>query len=314
MHSQDDGLDSDRPETYIPIYLDTETVIGLLSQLEGSFSSKSTVKTRAEGSDTRDLGGQLGLNVGVPGGLGFSAKVGRGKTRQDGAEIETLKDLEQTPMSLFAAVRSLLIKRKLITELKVLDDLDSSKRGSFVEFWATLKYSPIVEALTTIKQLTSIASQIADPKRELPRARKRKGSKSDSADITFKQMDQAMTELIRSSSLDLVAEMLDVEGAKAVMTVDPENFIGQGSTELMSAEVCVLGKITRLLKSGSDNTIDLLRNSSLGQVERSIIEAFIKGPVKLENGSKNAGEFFNLDIITELAAPAIQIIPVAIFV
>jgi hypothetical protein len=314
MDSQNDGLESNQPYTAIPLYLDIQTVIGLLSQLEGGFSNKETVRKKAEGVDTRDLGGNFGVNVGIPGGPGLSAKVGRGKARQDSAQIETLKDLEQTPMSLFATVRRLLDKHKMIIELRDLEDVDNSKRGNFVEFWATLKYSPIVEALTIIKQLTGIASQLADPKRELPRARKRKGSKVDSADISFKQMDQAMTQLIRSSSLDLIAEMLDVEGAKAVMTVDPANFVGQGSTELMSAEVCVLGKVTRLLKSGSDNTIDLLRNSSLGQVERSIIETFKKGAIELENGSKNAGEFFKLNIITELPAPAIQIIPVAIYV
>lgn len=143
----------------------------------------------------------------------------------------------------------------MITKLTSLEDLDNAKRGSFVEFWATLTYSPVVEALTVIKQLASIASQLQDPKRELPRARKRKGSEAKSANVSFRDIDQAMAELIQYRSLDLIAEMLDVEGAKAVMSVDPDNFIGQGSTELMSAEVSVLGKISRVLRSESDSKL-----------------------------------------------------------
>jgi hypothetical protein len=314
MNSQDNLGSNSKPVTYIPIYLDVQTVLGLLSQLAGGFSNKSTVKTTAEGMDSRGSGGELGGSVGIPGGPSISAKVGRGKGRQESTKTEESRDVQQTPVSLFATLRNLLEIHNLITELTSLEDLDNAKRGSFVEFWATLKYSPVVEALTVIKQLASIASQLQDPKRELPRARKRKGSEAKSANVSFKDIDQAMAELIQYRSLDLIAEMLDVEGAKAVMSINPDNFIGQGSTELMSAEVTVLGKITRVLRSGSDNKIDLLRNSSLGQVERSIIEEFKKGPTQMANGSSNVGEFFKFDFTTELPAPAIQINPVAIYV
>ena len=92
------------------------------------------------------------------------------------------------------------------------------------------------------------------------------------------------------------------------MNTELNYFNNKTTTEAIDGEFFVFGKVIRVIKPGSCDTINLLRNTSFRQIDLNIFNE-LTSPFK---GAENSGLNFP-EILTEIRAPAIQIFPIAIF-
>jgi len=95
---------------------------------------------------------------------------------------------------------------------------------------------------------------------------------------------------------------------KVVLTLDRAFLSDPSLSDLMDGEYTVLGKVSKVIPSDTDDKINLLRKTSLGKLRGPVLEqmkAVFSGP---------GVEGFNIpEIVTEIEGPAIQVIPIAVF-
>jgi hypothetical protein len=95
---------------------------------------------------------------------------------------------------------------------------------------------------------------------------------------------------------------------KVALNAEINYFNNKTANEAIDGEFNILGKIIRVIKPESTDTINLLRNTSFRQLDLNLFND-LTGALKEAEGSG-----LNLpEIVTEIKAPAIQILPIAIF-
>jgi len=297
----------------IPIYLNWQIVEGLLSQIEDGISRKSEITSISSEKQMRGSevsGGAKAKIFGIGGGV----EAGRKDGTENNAITQTKTEQYSTPTSSFAKLQKWLNTLGKIQQLKTETDFERLKSGIFVEFLAKIKNNPLAELTKTISQVALLAAAVNPNLRKVPKSRKVKGGTS-AADVksiqpvdvkSIQQADKIVSGLIDSSLLELVGELIEVRNVKAVFSVESENFVDEGADVLIDGEYRVLGKTIRVVKSENDS-IDLLRNTNLSLLERKNIDEFKTAWDKIEG--IRLPPFY-----TEVRSPAIQIIPIAIFI
>lgn len=295
----------------VPIYLNQQIVFDLLAILEDGFSQLSTIKTSA--TETESQKSSIGGNIGVSNAfafLGVTLSGQRGKERGVTEQTEVLKERVHTPTSLFALLRLILLEKSLLKKIQTNDKIDTFKSGQFVEFRAVLRKNPLVDTFETMKQVGELALSISKPEQILPKGGKR-GKQDRSQNTTqavMQQLDAMLTDITRSNSVELIGEMLDIPGAKSVLSTSIDYFIDRDASAIIDGEFCVLGKIIRVVESDSEATINLLRKTSFGHLDRSILDPFIDVIEGMSEAGIKVPKFE-----AEIKGPAFQIYPIAIF-
>lgn len=124
----------------------------------------------------------------------------------------------------------------------------------------------------------------------------------------LKQMTALLEQLRAQGALDLVGTTVGQSPIEFVLTMD-RTFLGDPSfSELVDGEYTVLGKVTRVIARNSQDSINLLRKTSLGRMQDQLLTQLTTA---LEGMNEHG---FSLPpIITEVRGPAIQVIPIAVF-
>jgi len=116
-------------------------------------------------------------------------------------------------------------------------------------------------------------------------------------------------DLTTTGALEVIAELVKVPGARAVLSTRLDYFLDRAASEIADGEFYVLGKVVRIVDGSGHGSIDLLRKTSLGLLQRGHLERLISS----FSGAEKAG--LNLpEIITEIPGPALQVFPIAVFV
>jgi hypothetical protein len=115
--------------------------------------------------------------------------------------------------------------------------------------------------------------------------------------------------LVQSGSLELLGEMLDAPEAKAVLSTNLEFFSDSNASELIDGEFRVLGKVVRVVDHNSGASINLLRKTAFGRFDSSLFDELGQVVTGAEGSGINLPEFR-----TRVEGPAIQVIPISIFV
>lgn len=295
----------------IPIYLNQQIVFDLIAVLEDGFSQLSTIKTSATETESQKSG--IGASIGASNvfallGVSFTGERGKEKGAQEQTEVSQEK--VHTPTSLFAKLRLMLNDKQLLKRINTQEEIEKLASGQFVEFRAVLKKNPLVDAIEGFKQLMEIAVLFTDKESGALKGGKRgKGGRpQDANQLIMRQLDGMLTALTQSNSLELIGEMLDISGVKAVLSAKLDYFSDQNAQEIIDGEFRVLGKVIRVIKSDSGDAINLLRKTSFGRFDRNIFDQLASAFV----GVEEAGVRFP-KLITEIQGPALQIIPIAIF-
>lgn len=294
----------------IPIYLNQQVVFDLLAVLDDGFSRLSTIKTSASESETNKYG--IGASIGVSNvfallGVSFSGERGKEKGSQD--QIEISQEKVHTPTSLFAKLRLKLQELKLLRSIDSSESLGELASGEFVEFRALLRKNPLVETIESFKQLMEMAILFQGENASVQKGGQPKGKQSQNPNAALmKQMDVMLAALNQSNSIELIGELLDAPEVRAVLTARPD-FFSQGSTaEIIDGEFRILGKVTRVVASDSGETIDLLRKTTFGRIDRRLFDELSQALVGMETVGLRSAE-----LVTEIQGPALLVIPIAIF-
>lgn len=199
----------------------------------------------------------------------------------------------------------------MITRLDDIDKIERLNSGQFIELRAILKKPSLVDTIEGFKRLMEIA--LLFPSKENEGTRFAKGKKGESQrnanqEVLLSQIDGMLKALTQSNSLELIGEPTQLSETKVVMNTELNYFNNKTTIEAVDGEFLVFGKVIRVIRPGSCHTINLLRNTSFRQIDLNLFNELTSA----FKGAENTGLNFP-EIVTEIKAPAIQILPIAIF-
>jgi hypothetical protein len=293
----------------LPLYLNQKYVFDVLSMMEKGFTQLETVTSRS--AEQRETGGE------ATGGVGFSNVFGllnvsfggsrvRKDQTQDQHEVSTQR--VHTPNSLFARMRERLFQENLVRETLSGEGLSP---GDFVEITARLEKNPLIESLETLVSILNMALIFEDRPSQVPSQRKEAASRRPPTSENARVLEQVkeLVEVLRTGEIvDLLAAPVEMIQANVILTLDMTYAADPSLSDLIDGEYRVLGKITRSIPVGSDESINLLRKTSLGRLHASVLDG-LKAPLE-----EMQTEGINLPSLkTEIEAPVIQILPIAVF-
>ena len=94
-----------------------------------------------------------------------------------------------------------------------------------------------------------------------------------------------------------------------LITMDPAFLTDLSLSDLLDGEYSVLGKVVRSIPLGSEESINLLRKTSLGRLQTSRMEQMLSG----FQGLQQQG-FDITQIATRIIGTGLQVISIAVFV
>jgi len=289
---------SDLPVT---IYLNQRLIFDVLASLEDGFTQVSTVTTSTGTTSGLEQATEAGLGVSnVFAFLGLSLKGSVKEGRQAEDRERRHEERTHTPGSLFAKLRGELRYSGLVRDLE--KDSEGPCVGDFVEFQATLRRNPLVQTLEAIESYFQSATEIARLQPQKSNLVKPRTGHME------KQFGWLKEKLSSHDTIDLIANVRDNKNTKAVLSVRPAYFVDPNLHDIIDGDFRVLGKVTRVIPAGSNDSINLLRKSRLGFLGDQVwhdLEATLKGQ---ELPLATAGE-----VETIIRGPALQVIPLAIF-
>jgi hypothetical protein len=298
------------------IYLNQRLVFDLLATFEDGFTQVTTLTTASntESSRADALEGGLGisnvfalLGVNLKGSTSTAAKAAHG--------IHEAGQRVHTPVSLFTQLRAILQDEGLLKALNGTASFAAVAPGDFVEFRAVLSKNPIVDAFQGFKELMAFASAF-DVKPEPAPAQRPGGGKARTAKPTqpradkpvSQQIDALLAALSGGGTADLLGEVVDSDGLRAVLATETTYFADPSMNDIIDGEFHVLGKVTRIVRTGTDESINLLRKTMFSRLPAEMIEQL----VTVLNNSASMGLRFST-VETAVLGPAFQVIPIAIF-
>jgi len=293
----------------VALYLNQRVAFDLLATLEGGFTQLTSIQRSSSDGKASSAGVEAGLGSSNPFawlGITFGAKGSReASSTSSGTSAE---ELVHTPTSLFARLRQELKRRELIRAIEGEENgLSSVKPGDFVEFQATLRRSPLVDVLTTFRQLLPMADVFSPSIQTSGGAGKnQRGSpkQPNQAQVLLRQVEGMLQAITAEGSKDLIA---DCGSLRFVLTAEEAFFVDPTMNDVIDGTFRIFGKVTRVVPRGASSGISLLRKSALGNFGGMVEQlgtAFESLP--------DAG-FTGQKVETEVPAPTLQVIPIAIF-
>jgi hypothetical protein len=316
----------------IPIYIDTNALLDLLASIEGGFSVVEKVTTQsadARGID-RGVKAETGTEFGIPNvlsllklNLGYSADWKRAQEESQKMETERY----HTYGSLFYRLREYLYGNSLIKRLgENQNNWDAIQPSDFVEIHGLFRPNPlansleIVDRLAGMFQLLSTGSFVSQPLQKgskgkpVSEEQKNLQEQKRAAQQQAKQIEE-IKKFLRGVLSDLQAENIrafvvdldEPEEYKAIVLLYLSYLRDQTMIEISHREYRLLGKVVRKIEADSDEFVDLLLGTGLGGIGREVLE-------ELVNALAQAPGMNLPEIETQIAGPALEIVPIAIFV
>lgn len=290
----------------MPIYLNQKYVFDMLAMMEGGFSQLETIKTtQSEQEDkTRRMSGDIGVTNAFSF-LGISLGGERSTKAQTGGEQEVTTEKVHTPNSLFARLRERLHTHELgLVETSHFLEVTS---GEFVECKVTLRKNPLIDALSSLKSFFELSLVFED--KQQPSKGKIQNQPRNAGNSALAQMQALLNQLNAEGTFDLIGTVIHDEYLQMVLTMDRSFLSDLTLSDLVDGEYTVLGKVTKVILEDSDDTINLLRKTSLGRLQGEFLDKLVNS----FEGMDRVG--FDLPkIVTRIEGPVIQVIPIAVFI
>ncbi len=319
----------------IPIYLDTNTLLDLLASMEDGFSYASTIETRENESKTSGSSkeGNFGINFYTILKLGF-----KGSASNKNTDLKDKKKTDErfhTYGSLMNRLIQNLHEKQMIKAINDDQSWDYINESDFIELQGKFIPNPIVNSLTKLNNLLDLLIRFSEQKLippfdnldnppipenvPIPEGLSKKQFinqvKKDirkNAENQLKQ-NKSIKEMLDGITNDLgnedyqkyVIELKNLPDHKILAYLFNEFIRDRAGAELPYGEFRILGKVVRKLKPYE--SIDLLEGTTVG-LSNEIIDG-LKSPL-----SEMSGQFRIPEIFTTVNFPAIQIIPIAVFV
>lgn len=278
----------------IPIYLNTKIVFDMLATIEDGFAKVKNVQTSKNKNQENNIEANIGsnnlfafLNIGV-----------RGNHKGNSSSGETVvEERTHTPVSLFQQLKCQLDDANLINR-----NIKNSNIGDFVEVQGTLKNNPVIDMLSALKELISLANLFTENKSKNPQNKKDKFI----ADNKFNsQIDALIKGLQADGKKDIICE---AGGTSIILPTDENYFLNNNMSEVTDGNYKILGKIIRICMD--EGEISLLRNTVFSKLQLDKMKEFqnlFSDPSLIQFVGEGG-------IKTVISAPVIMIIPIAIYI
>ena len=302
----------DKPtDLCVPIYLNQQIVFDLLAILEDGFTQMSTITKSQKSSDsqTTDYGASIGLSN-VFAFLGVALKSEEEDQKSTQSDEACAHQKIHTPTSLFSKLRLILNQKKMIKTIQKIENLNDLASGDFVEFKAVLRKNPLVVVFEMMKQvfeLTTTFSHEDTSAQKKPNLKPERRHQNPNEKMVG-NIDAILKDLHQSGSLEIIGEIFENKEIKAVLSTKIQYFNNRDTTDLIDGEFRVFGKVVRIIKTDSNESINLLRKTSFGMLDKNKLAGF---PLALESAKAEGVQI--PEFIVDIHGPAIQIIPIAIF-
>jgi hypothetical protein len=293
-------------------------LISFLAALEGGISFEDQATTRTSASRSRDR--EAGARVALPSLLSLLNvdMSGRMASRsQDDASEEVVAVRRHTEASLFNALRARILELGTVFEVRSSEDLAEVAPGRLVEVAGIVAGNPIQQLALLLASLAPLAGidlqRIAEGRPQIRAGKNKPRPLVPQTETMDEDSETGIRLLIALAGETYNASVRDVvfttgTELRAVLTLASEFVSDETEEYLKESEVRVLGKVTRVVRS-ADEHINLMRRTALG----------LAGPEQAEElvlNARNAiADTIDADISDPLVAgPAVQLLPLAIFV
>lgn len=286
----------------VPVYINEKIVLDMLAIMEDGFSTVSQVNytEHKENNSTQKAGAEIStsstilsklLKINIAGELNH--------TGSNGENESVAKEKVHTNVSLLSKFREFLAESKM---LKSSLDVSQIKVGDFIELEGELQKNPLINYLELFIDLFRMADIFSEKPQLGNKTQANSQKKQDNE--TIKQIKSFADELKHSGTVDFI---LSDYNCTAVLSAQEQYLANDNMSEIIGGRFRILGKVISVCKDDTEE-IDLLRKTSLSILSEELL-------TEMFSGFKNEEmKQFNLpDLITKIAAPAVIVIPIAIY-
>jgi len=302
----------------VPIYIDTNALLDLLASIEDGFSivEKVTTRTITTASSDKLISAEAGTEFGIPNVLNLlKIKLGGSLSSKKQRETGEEKEAERyhTYGSLLYRLRAFLNDEKLIKRPYENSEVwETIEPSDFVEVHGVFRPNPLADSLERIDRLIGLFEIMSDFS-PLPSGQssgsQRKGSQGDKKQMRqFRQFLQGiLTDIEKKNTRTFVIDATGPNRFSTVVLLFTDYLRDQTMAEIGYKEYRLLGKVVRKIEQDSEETIDLLRGTGLGGVGREALE-------QLWNAFNQMGQMNLPQVKSEISGPALEVVPIAIFI
>lgn len=297
----------------IPIYLDVNTMLDLLASIDEGFSMVESIRAQYSGGSSSEISGSGGFGISNVLSV-FKIDIrGAGKTSRMQDKTEERETTRyHTYGSLLNRLHEILEREGLLKEITDVVTLQAINPGDFVELRGRFVPNPLKDALQTLCRLLNmffLFDKIGEPTANTQKQQsKEKKSEYKQMKSIGEVLDGLMKDIEPASVQTYIVELeySDVR-PRVLLSLYTDYLRDRAGYELPYGEFRVLGKVTRVVRD--EDQIDLLKNSALSGVSEELLEGILDAVRDTgEQGIKIP------ELYTKVAAPALQIIPVSIYV
>jgi hypothetical protein len=309
----------DQHDLAVPTYIDTNSLLDLLASLEGGFSMVERLSSQESSSGERktDVGGEFGV-ANVLNLLKLNVRAARTSTSADASTEQSERERYHTYGSLLYRLRGILTEEALIRRPSGESGWDEIGPSDFVELHGVFRPNPLADSFSTLLRIIGIAEAtitMPDKPKNLSRderlaveaARAAAQTQRDELEQIRQLLQQVLDDIQSSGSRIFIVEL--GSSRRAVVRLFPDFARDPTLTELAHGEYKLLGKVVRNLSDTSGEAIDLLQGTALGGVGRETLDELLQGFQAAEQEGLKLPE-----IRTSVEAPALQVVPIGIYV
>jgi hypothetical protein len=304
----------------IPVYLDTNALLDLLASIEGGFSVVEKITTRDTRSKAAETSGQAeaGTEFGIPNVLSL-LKVKLAGTL---GSKRSQENIQETEAARYHTYGSLLYRlRTYLDEQHAIKRFEADKAtwetvhpSDFVEVHGVFRPNPLAYSLEVIDRLAGLAAAFGGIQPGMQSARGKTAKPPTLAGGHDQQLSQVrrflkdvLADIQREKVRTFVVDLGYPPSHRAVALLFSDYLRDQTMSEISHKEYRLLGKVVRKLDSDSPERIELLRGTGLGGFSKSVIDSIIAG--------LGSAEGMNLpEVQVDIAGPALEMVPIAVFV
>lgn len=287
----------------VPVYINEKIVLDMLAIMEDGFSMVSQINytEHKESNAMQKVDAGLSTSATILSKLlkiDVSGSVSHSGTK--GEDENIIKEKVHTNVSLLSKFRSFLMKQGILKA-----DLDFSKIqvGDFIEVEGKLQKNPIINYMDKFADLLRMVNIFDEnEKAQLGNKTQVKKQKENENEIA-KKIKLFTDELKRSGTIDFILE--DVK-TTTVLSVQEQYLENDNISEIIGGHFKVLGKVISIYTD--EENIDLLRKTSLSILSEELLKEMFAA-----FSGENMKQFNLPELRTKIAAPAIIVIPIAIY-
>lgn len=318
----------------VPIYLDQQIVFDLLAMLDNGFSQVNTVNTSIAGTKTDDSKKGASLGGSAFNLFNFSINGNKCETTSAIDNQQQTMTKTHTTSSMFSILRRTLHDKNFISPMDTMNDINNLKCGNFVEFRSKLTPNPLMDSFNRMREVSKLfikysegvnkkkteERRVESPQEKDQNRRKTKQKvPNNQTDVStqenqndasiFQWIYELSEDLLNSNSTEIIGNIFDHPQVKVDLSAKVNCFVNNDTSIVMNGEFSVFGKVTQLISCDSKDTIDLLQKTTLKSFGEEVINIFTDAFSQVPD---NAIIF--PEITTKINGPAIQVLPIAIFI